>query len=119
MSEKKLAPQELLANEGIRRFGRYLRNLRSYLLAYDVIDRIGKVREIDEFVEALSAAMRLSDNVKARAEREKEAFVFIPSEDDVKNVIELASRGPKALRLVSRYLYALAYTYTSASSQGG
>ena len=115
-SPDKLNPSDLLERESIRTLGNYLKKLRSHLLAYDVLDEIGKARELDEFVEALGMALRLSDNLRARAEK---GDVFIPSDEHVKEVIQLASKGPKALKIVSRYLYTLAYTYAPGSNRGG
>ncbi len=109
-------PEDILENKSVKNLGRYLRDLRVLLRAYEVIDRVGKARNESDFVEAVSMAMRLSENLEAEANR-RNVNVFIPSERDLDGIIKLAAQGPEALKLVSRYLYAFAYTWAGQARE--
>ncbi|MEM4291988.1 MAG: hypothetical protein QXR50_04650 [Archaeoglobaceae archaeon] len=103
--------EQITKSEEIRNVARYLRNVFEVETAYDILDKIAKARKIEDFCEGLYAALRLQEKVKRKMKEDKNIDIYVPSENDLQKVVELAN--PPNLKETSRYLASLALAYPS------
>jgi len=104
--------EAILESKDVKKVGKYLALLIDRENAYDIIDQIGNAKNIEDFIDGLWKAMRLAKKIESELEDMKHKSIsedFIPTYDDINNVISLAEKDNKNLRFLSRYLGSLAF----------
>ncbi|ADC66008.1 conserved hypothetical protein [Ferroglobus placidus DSM 10642] len=98
---------EILESRDVTAFGKYLALLIEEEYAYEIIDQIGKAKNVEEFIDGIWKAMRLAKKLESKC---AEYSKIIPSNGNIKQVLAFVERDQKALKFLSRYLGSLAFT---------
>ena len=98
---------EIIESKEVTNFGRYLALLIEEEYAYEIIDQIGKAKNVEEFIDGVWKALRLAKKLESKC---AEYSKLVPSNENVKQVLALVEKDQKALKFLSRYLGSLAFT---------
>lgn len=96
--------KDVLESEDVKKIGKYLALLINEEYAYDIVDQIGKAKNMEDFADGLWRAMRLAKKF------ESEYKNLIPTNENIKNVLNLIGEDNRNLKFLSRYLGSLAFS---------
>ncbi len=95
--------EEIIRSQDVNIVARYLAAILEEETAYDIIDEIGRAKSMDDFMEGLRKAMRLSKKIQ------NEYIGVIPNSDNIKGVVALIGENEENLKFLTRYLASLAF----------